>query len=83
MFGHECGREGCERRTDRVYCTPGCHTIANELTRLQELYLTADDPDLDRGVWATLVELSDRWTEYQRARGLLVRDIRARGLRLP
>lgn len=78
-----CRREGCTRRSSRDFCTPGCRLIDDELARLQELYEVANDVGLDRSVWATLVELSDRWTEYQRVRGALVKDIRTRGLPFP
>jgi hypothetical protein len=60
-----------------------CDGIEYEFSRLQSLYETAGDQTLNRDAWLALVDLSDRWTEFSRARGALFKDIVARRLPTP
>lgn len=74
-----CSRDGCPRpvtsnRTGN-HCCGMCKTLDRELTRLQGLYQTAGDPTPDTSAWVLLVELADGWTQFQSARGALVREI--------
>jgi hypothetical protein len=48
-----------------------CATLDREFSRLQELYITADDPALSRDAWTLLVEAAANWTEFVRAKGKL------------
>jgi hypothetical protein len=57
-----------------------CDGIEYEFSRLQSLYETAGDQTLNRDAWLALVDLSDRWTEFSRARGALFK--RHRGARI-
>lgn len=71
MPGRRCRREGCGRppRNGYEYCTQTCARLDAEFYDLQRR--TARSTPAGTAAWVALVEVADKWTEYQRLRGRL------------
>ena len=71
--GPRCNRDGCRRSQAKgqTHCTQVCQLLDHEFVRLESVCRQAGPGAKSTEAWASLVEIADAWSEYEKVRGIV------------